>query len=108
MSDVGRLLEISRQHAQRLARKAELAGAIELVRNHDDRRIVQLLLTPRGRSELKYARREEKMWIAALLLGLDMPHMATATHARGARPLAGSRVSSCTAPASTSRCSARV
>jgi DNA-binding MarR family transcriptional regulator len=80
LSDVGRLMKVSRQHAQRLARAAERAGVVELARNHDDRRIVQLLLTPRGRSEIDRARRDTKMWTAQLLLGLDMPRLLTATH----------------------------
>jgi DNA-binding MarR family transcriptional regulator len=80
LSDVGRLMKVSRQRVQRLARAAERTGVVELARNHDDRRIVQLLLTRRGRSEIDAARRDAKMWTARLLLGLDMPRLMTATH----------------------------
>lgn len=80
LSDVGRLMKISRQHAQRLAQEAELAGFVELARNHDDRRIVQLLITPRGRAEIDRANRSSKLWLAELLLGLDRTRLQIATH----------------------------
>ena len=80
LSDIGRLMLISRQHAQRLALKAERVGVVELARNPDDRRIVQLLLTKRGRDELAYARSQRGVWIAQLLLGLDRPRLMMATN----------------------------
>jgi DNA-binding MarR family transcriptional regulator len=80
LSDVGRLMNVSRQHAQRLAREAERARLVELARNPDDRRIVQVLLTPRGRSAIDRAQRDEKTWAATLLLGLDLPRLVAATH----------------------------
>ena len=79
MADVGRLMKISRQHAQRLAHEAEHHGFVELARNPDDRRIVQLLLTPRGRSALDQARRGQRLWSAQLLLGLDLPRLVMVT-----------------------------
>lgn len=86
LSDIGRLLKISRQHAQRLAQEAERAGFVELARNHDDRRIVQLLITPRGRAENDRANRSSKLWLAELLLGLDRTRLQIATRVvRGIR-----------------------
>jgi len=43
LSDVARLMKISRQHAQRVGFEAAHAGLVELAPNDDDRRIVQLL-----------------------------------------------------------------
>jgi DNA-binding MarR family transcriptional regulator len=80
LADVGRLMDISRQQAQRLAREAERRQLVELARNPDDRRIVQVLLTADGRSAIERARRDGKTWAATLLLGLDMPRLVTATH----------------------------
>ncbi len=79
ISDVARLIRVSRQRAQRLAHKAQLAGAIELVPNSDDDRIVQILLTPRTRAELARATRDERVWADKLLLGLNLEPMLTAT-----------------------------
>lgn len=79
-SDIGRLMKISRQHAQRLAVKAERAGVVELARNDHDRRIVQILLTKSGRAEISQARRDRRIWTARPLLGLDLPRLTTATH----------------------------
>ena len=76
ISDVARLLRVSRQTAHELARKAELAGQVELLTNPHDRRIVQVLLTPRARSELAAARSGEASWVNVLLNGLDMRQMA--------------------------------
>jgi len=80
LSDVARLMRISRQHAQRLGFEAARAGLVELASNDHDRRIVQLLLTERGRSEILQARHRRRIWIARLLLGLDTPRLLTATH----------------------------
>jgi DNA-binding MarR family transcriptional regulator len=79
LSDVARLMKISRQHAQRLGFEAARAGLVELASNDHDRRIVQLLLTERGRSEILQARHHRRIWIARLLLGLDTPRLLTAT-----------------------------
>jgi DNA-binding MarR family transcriptional regulator len=80
LSDVGRLMKISRQHAQRLGVEAAHAGLVERAPNDDDRRIVQLLLTEGGRAEIVQARRTRSIWIARLLLGLDRTRMLAATH----------------------------
>jgi DNA-binding MarR family transcriptional regulator len=79
-SDVARLMKISRQYAQRLGIEASRAGFVELTPNDQDRRIVQLLLTKRGRAEIDRARRRRRIWTARLLLGLDTPRLLAATH----------------------------
>lgn len=80
ISDVARLLRVSRQTAHELARKAELAGQVGLLKNPGDRRIVQVLLTSQARSALAAARSGEASWVNALLNGLDMRQMAATVH----------------------------
>jgi DNA-binding MarR family transcriptional regulator len=76
ISDLGRLLHISRQAAYERVRRAECAGEIDLVTNHHDRRILQALLTPRARSTLAAARDRETEWATVLLNGLGMREIA--------------------------------
>ena len=45
IADAGRLLGVSRQRAQQIVHAAERRGAIQLVTNPDDRRILQIQLT---------------------------------------------------------------
>ena len=80
LSDVARLVKISRQHSQRVAFDAAHAGLVELAPNDRDRRIVQLLLTERGRAAIARARHHRRIWTARLLLGLDAPRLLEATH----------------------------
>jgi DNA-binding MarR family transcriptional regulator len=80
VSDVARLLGVRRQTAHEAARRAELSGAVELLKNPDDRRIVQVLLTRRGRSRLAATRSAEALWTHVLLNGLDTRQMAATTH----------------------------
>lgn len=80
IADLGRLLRIRRKSANDLAHMAARAGFVELAPNPDDRRILQVLLTPRGRAEPAAARSVETIWRAALLDGLADQPMATATH----------------------------
>ena len=80
LSDIGRLMKITRQHAQRLALRAARRGYVELAHNDHDRRIVQLLLTKAGRAEIGSVRHHRRIWTAQLLLGLDRPRLITATH----------------------------
>lgn len=77
ISDVARLLRVSRQRAHETARKAELGKLVELLTNPDDRRILQLSLTPLGRARLRAARSAESAWLAELLNGLDERRLAT-------------------------------
>lgn len=79
IADVARLLRVSRQRAHQIARGAERIGAVELLSNPDDRRIVQVFLTRAARSELAAARAEERIWAASLLLGLDRHRMSETT-----------------------------
>ena len=79
-SDIGRLMNISRQHARRIAFMAASRGLLELAPNDHDRRILQLLLTESGRAELTRVRHHRRIWAAQLLLGLDTPRLLAATH----------------------------
>jgi DNA-binding MarR family transcriptional regulator len=83
IADVARLLRVSRQRAHQIARSAERIGAVELLANPDDRRIVQVFLTRASRAELGAARSAERIWAARLLLGLDEHAMATTTRVLG-------------------------
>jgi DNA-binding MarR family transcriptional regulator len=80
ISDAARLLRVPKQRLHETARKAELIGVVELVTNSDDRRIVQILLTRAGRSQLAAARSIESHWRNALLNGLDEHRRATTVH----------------------------
>ncbi|HJR68812.1 MAG TPA: MarR family transcriptional regulator [Gammaproteobacteria bacterium] len=50
LSDLARALGVRKQTAHALAHEAERAEYVELVPNHQDRRILQALVTPRGRA----------------------------------------------------------
>lgn len=80
IADLGRALRIRKQSAHDLAHAAARRGFIELAPNPDDRRILQALLTPRGRAELTAIRSVEKLWRITLLNGLADQPLATATH----------------------------
>ena len=55
-SDLGRLLDMSRQGAREQALEAAEAGVVELFPAHDDRRALQVMLTPAGRRALEAQR----------------------------------------------------
>jgi DNA-binding MarR family transcriptional regulator len=80
IADAGRLLGVSRQRAQQIVHAAERRGAIELLTNPDDRRLLQIQLTPAARRQLAAARSAESTWVAVLLLGLDEHRLRTTTH----------------------------
>jgi DNA-binding MarR family transcriptional regulator len=80
ISDAARLLRQPRQRVHETARKAEIAGLVELAANSDDRRILQLFLTRTGRSRLAAARAIENQWRNVLLNGLDEHRLATTVH----------------------------
>ena len=63
-----------------LAHEAARTEYIELVPNHQDRRLLQALVTPRGRAELAAQRSAERGWLIALLNGLGDHEMATVIH----------------------------
>jgi DNA-binding MarR family transcriptional regulator len=79
IADLGRALRVRKQTARELAHAAVRAGVIELAPNPDDKRILQLLLTPRGRAELAAARTAEEVWLALLLNGLGDHELAAVT-----------------------------
>jgi DNA-binding MarR family transcriptional regulator len=80
IADLGRTLRVRKQVAHELAHSAARAKVIDLEPNPQDKRLLQLLLTPRGRNELAAARTAESLWLATLLNGLGDREMATATH----------------------------
>jgi len=80
IADLGRALRVRRQTAHELAYAAVRAGVVELEPNPDDKRILQLLLTAQGRSELAAARSAESLWLATLLNGLGDHELTATTH----------------------------
>ena len=79
-SDLGRLLDLSRQAARELALKAAERGLVELFPAHDDRRALQVMLTPRGRKELDVQRMPPVAWVLTLLNGLEPARMRATNH----------------------------
>jgi DNA-binding MarR family transcriptional regulator len=79
IADLGRALRVRKQVAHELAHAAARRGLIELAPNPHDKRILQLLLTPGGRSELAAARIARNVWRATLLNGLGEHEMAATT-----------------------------
>jgi DNA-binding MarR family transcriptional regulator len=79
IADLGRALGVRKQTARELAHAAARAGLIELAPNPHDKRILQALLTPRGRAEVAAVRAAERLWLATLLNGLGDHAMAAAT-----------------------------
>jgi DNA-binding MarR family transcriptional regulator len=79
-SDLGRALKISRQAARELAVKATRAGVVELFTPPDDRRALQVALTPAGRRELERQRMLPFGWLFTLLNGLDEEAMRETHH----------------------------
>ena len=69
-----------KQAAHELAHSAARARFIELAPNPQDKRILQALLTPRGRAELAAARSAETAWLTTLLNGLGEHELRTTTH----------------------------
>lgn len=80
IADLARALGVRRQAAHRFAYAAERAGLIELAQNHQDKRILQALLTPRGRSQLGAARVAQNLWLSTLFNGLGDHELAATTH----------------------------
>ena len=80
IADLGRALGVRKQVAHELAYSAARAGVIELASNPHDKRILQALLTPRGRAQLAAARTARAVWLATLLNGLGDHELATTTH----------------------------
>ncbi len=80
IADVARTLRVTRQAAHKLVYGAVATGRVELLPNPDDRRILQVFLTPRGRGELARARTAEGVWLQLLLSDLADRQMASVTH----------------------------
>ena len=79
-SDLGRLLGMSRQAARELALKAAEQRLVELFPAHDDRRALQVMLTPRGRKELEAQRMPKLAWLLTVLNGLEPPARRATNH----------------------------
>jgi DNA-binding MarR family transcriptional regulator len=79
-ADLGRLLGVSRQAARDAAIKASKAGMVELFPTPDDRRTVQVALTPAGRRELEAQRLPDFGWLFTLLNGLEPAAMRSTCH----------------------------
>ena len=80
IADLGRALRVRKQYAHELAHAAVRAGVVELEPNPDDKRILQLTLTPQGRAALANARSAERLWLVTLLNGLGDHDLAATTH----------------------------
>jgi len=70
-SDLARLLRITRWAARERAIAAEEAGVVELFPARDDRRLIQVALTPAGRRLLEARRLPPLDWLFTLLNGLE-------------------------------------
>jgi DNA-binding MarR family transcriptional regulator len=80
IADIARALGVRKQTAHAFAHAAGRAGVIELAPNPHDKRILQALLTPRGRACLAAARSAEKSWLATLLNGLGDRELKATLH----------------------------
>jgi DNA-binding MarR family transcriptional regulator len=80
IADLARTLRMRKQAAHELAHEAVRAGVVELAPNPQDKRILQLLLTPQGRAARAAARTAEEVWLATLLNGLDDLELAATMH----------------------------
>jgi DNA-binding MarR family transcriptional regulator len=70
-SDLARLLRVTRQAARQLILAAEKDGVVELLPDPQDRRVLQVALTPSGRRVLEGGRTPETGWLFTLLSGLE-------------------------------------
>jgi DNA-binding MarR family transcriptional regulator len=80
IADLGRAMRVRKQAAHELAHAAVRAGVVDLEPNPQDKRILQLLLTPYGRSQLAAADSAERLWLATVLNGLGDRELAATTH----------------------------
>jgi hypothetical protein len=65
IADLARALGVRKQTAHQLAHAAARAGVIDLAPSPQDRRILQVLVTPRGRAELAAAHSAERKFPSA-------------------------------------------
>ena len=71
---------MSRQAAREQALKTADAGLVELFTAPDDRRLLQVALTPAGRRELERQRMPDFGWVFTLLNGLEPSAMRETNH----------------------------
>ena len=79
-ADLARLLKMSRQAAREQALNTAEAGLVELIAAPDDRRMLQVALTPAGRRELERQRLPDFGWVFTLLKGLEPSAMRETNH----------------------------
>ena len=79
-SDLARLLRMRRQSVRPLVVAAAKTGVVELFPDPDDRRALQVALTPRGRQTLESNRMPAAVWTFTLLNGLERAAMQSTTH----------------------------
>lgn len=80
ISDAARRLCIPRQRAHEVVTAAARSGEIEVLPNRDDKRILQVFLTPVGRATLSAARSRRSTWTAILLNGLGEHELRATIH----------------------------
>jgi DNA-binding MarR family transcriptional regulator len=79
-ADLARLLGVSRPSARARALAAVATGVVELFPCPDDRRLIQVALTPAGRRVLEAQRLPALDWLFTLLNGLTPAAMKSADH----------------------------
>jgi len=80
IADVARAVGVRKQAAHRLVHEAERAEVIELVPHPQDRRLLQVVVTPKGRRELAAARIAAQAWLTTLLIGLGDHELKATLH----------------------------
>ena len=79
-ADLARLLQVSPPSARNRALAAAAAGVVELLPCPQDRRLIQVALTPTGRRLLEARRMPPVDWVFTLLNGLAPATMASCEH----------------------------
>ncbi len=79
-ADLARLLRVSPPSARERALAAVAAGVVEIFPCPDDRRLIQVALTPAGRRVLEAQRLPALGWLFTLLNGLAPATMKSADH----------------------------
>ncbi len=79
-ADLARLLRVSPPSARNRALAAAAAGVVELLPCPQDRRLIQVALTPAGRRLLEAQRMPPLDWVFTLLNGLRPATMASCAH----------------------------
>jgi DNA-binding MarR family transcriptional regulator len=79
-TDLGRLLDMSRQGAREHVLEAARTGLVELFQAPEDRRAWQVVLTPVGRHALEQQRMPPFAWVFTLLNGLEPAAMRNTAH----------------------------